>query len=393
MPANTVLSRRALNRATLSRQLLLERSPLPPLRAIHALAGLQAQAPLAPHVGLWSRLAGYRPAALDELYDTRRVVRANLMRATVHLTTAQDALGWQGTLAPVAERSVQAAFGRWLAGIDIMALTSAAVQLLRDEALTTAELGRRLAQVFPGYDADALAYGARGRLALVHVPPRGKWGAAGATTRQTDLAAWLGSSPEPAGAPDAMVLRYLAAFGPAAVQDMQAWSGLTRLSEAVQRLLPELVVFRDDQGRTLYDLPDAPRPAESVAAPVRFLPEYDNLFFGYADRTRFVPDLRKPPIPPGNGARTGTVFVDGEWRAIWKIVLPVRRGRAASGGAGTSAGAGTDPAAALTVTLFEETSAEDAAAIEREGGELGRFIAGPDVSVAPVRLEMQGDAG
>lgn len=392
MPANTVLSRRALNRATLSRQLLLERSPLPPLPAIDALAGLQAQAPLAPHVALWSRLAGYRPGALDELYDTRRVVRANLMRATVHLTTAQDALRWQGTLAPVAERSVQAAFGRRLAGVDITALTSTAARLLRDEALTTAELGRRLAEAFPGYDADALAYGARGRLALVHVPPRGKWGAASATTRQTDLATWLGRAPEPAGAPDAMVLRYLAAFGPAAVQDMQAWSGLTRLSEAVRRLLPQLLVFRDEQGRALYDLPDAPRPAESVAAPVRFLPEYDNLFFGYADRTRFVPDLRKPPIPPGNGARTGTVFVDGEWRATWKITLPVRRAGKPSGRAGSTAGDGTDPAAVLTVTLFGEAGAEEAAEIEREGADLARFIAGPDVPVAPVRLETQAAA-
>jgi Winged helix DNA-binding domain len=389
---NKVLSRRALNRATLSRQLLLERSPAPPLPAIHALAGLQAQAPLAPHVGLWSRLAGYRPAALDELYDARSVVRANLMRATVHLTTAEDALRWQATLAPVAERSVQAAFGRRLAGIDIKSLIAAAGGLLRDEALTTAELGRRLTQSFPGYDADALAYGARGRLALAHVPPRGKWDAAGATTRQTDLAAWLGRAPEPAGAPDAMILRYLAAFGPATVQDMQAWSGLTRLSEAVERLLPELAVFRDDQGRALYDLPDAPRPAESVAAPVRFLPEYDNLFFGYADRTRFVPDLRKPPIPPGNGARTGTVFVDGEWRATWKIALPARRGRGATGKAGANTGA-ENPAAALTVTFFEEAGAEDAAAIESEGGELARFIAGPDVPVAPVRLETQAAAG
>ena len=387
MPANTVLSRRALNRATLCRQLLLERSPLRPHDAIHALAGLQAQAPLAPHVGLWSRLAGYRPAALDELYDDRRVVRANLMRATVHLTTADDALRWQATLAPVGERSVQAAFGRRLAGIDIAKLTSTAEKLLRDEALTTAELRRRLAEVFPGYDADALAYGARGRLALVHVPPRGKWGATGAATRQTDFAAWLGRAPERAGAPDAMVLRYLAALGPATVQDMQAWSGLTRLSEAVERLSPELVVFRDDQGRTLYDLPDAPRPSESVAAPVRFLPEYDNIFFGYADRTRFVPGLRKPPIPPGNGARTGTVFVDGEWRATWKITLPVRRGRAAAGKNGGSSPEAPDPAAVLTVTLFADADAEDAAAIEREGADLARFIAGPDTPVAPVRFE------
>lgn len=394
MPVNALLSRRALNRATLCRQLLLERGPARPFEAVHALAGLQAQAPLAPHVALWSRLADYSPAELDELYDARRVVRANLMRATVHLTTADDALRWQRTLAPVGERSVQAAFGRRLTGIDLKALTSTAEKLLREEALTTAELGRRLAELFPGYDADALAYGARGRLALVHVPPRGKWSAAGGTTRQTDFAAWLGRPPEPAAGPDAMVLRYLAAFGPASVQDAQTWSGLTRLSEVFERLLPHLVVFRAEDGRTLYDLPDAPRPCESVAAPVRFLPEYDNLFFGYADRTRFVPDLRKPPIPPGNGARTGTVFVDGEWRAVWRITLPTPARRAASGKAkGAAAEDAGSGAAALTVTLFGDVGAEAAAGIEREGHELARFIAGPGTPVAPVLIEAEATGG
>ena len=386
VPANPVLSRRALNRAVLSRQSLLERSPLLPYDAIHALAGLQAQAPLAPHVGLWSRLLGYCPAALDELYDTRRVVRANLMRATVHLTTAADALRWQRMLAPVGERGVQAAFGKRLVGVDLGALVAEAERLLHEEALTTAELGRRLVDSFPGYDADALAYGARGRLALIHVPPRGKWGASGGTTRQTTFPAWLEQSPEPAASPDELVLRYLAAFGPASVQDAQAWSGLTRLAEVVERLSPKLAVFRDEGGRLLYDLPDAPRPAESVAAPVRFLPEYDNLFFGYADRTRFVPDLRKPPIPPGNGARTGTVFVDGEWRATWKIALPTRRSRGSADG--------ESPAAAvLSVTLFGNVGDEEVAAIEREGHELARFIADPQVPVAPVRIDVEGAVG
>jgi hypothetical protein len=321
VPTPATLSRRALNRATLSRQLLLERSPLRPHDALHTLAGMQAQAPLAPHVGLWSRLCDYSPAALDELYDARRVLRANLMRATVHLVTTEDALHWQALLGPIAARSVQAAFGKRLTGVDLDALTGAAYRLLHDSPLSTAELGRALAELVPGHDADALAYGARGRLGLIHVPPRGKWNAS-APTRQTTFAAYLDREPEPAGTADAMFLRYLAAFGPASVQDAQAWSGLTRLSEVAERLLPELIVFQDEAGRTLYDLPRAPRPSEFVAAPIRFLPEYDNLFFGYADRARFIPDGRKPPIPPGNGARTGTVLVDGEWQATWKIALP-----------------------------------------------------------------------
>jgi hypothetical protein len=376
------MSRRALNRATLSRQLLLERSALRPYDALHTLAGMQAQAPLAPHVGLWTRLRGYTPAVLDGLYDARRVLRANLMRATVHLVTTEDALRWQALLAPIGARSVQAAFGKRLNGIDLDALTHTARRLLHAEALSTAELGLRLVECFPGYDADALAYGARGRLGLIHVPPRGKWNAS-APTRQTTFAAYLDREPDSAGTPDEMFLRYLAAFGPAGVQDAQAWSGLTRLSEVAERLLSELVVLRDEAGRTLYDLPHAPRPSEFVAVPVRFLPEYDNLFFGYADRTRFVPDQRKPPIPPGNGARTGTVFVDGEWRATWKIALP----RAAkAGGRSANTDAETKPAV-LTVARFQKLSAAETEAIESEGTELARFIAGPG---APVRVEVSG---
>jgi hypothetical protein len=366
----STLSRRALNRATLSRQLLLERGSIRPYDAIHALAGMQAQAPLAPHVGLWSRLDRYSPTTLDELYDTRRVLRSNLMRATVHLVTTEDALAWQGLTGPVSARSVQSAFGKRLIGIDLDALTSTALDLLSDSELSTADLGRLLTAHFPGYEADALAYGARGRLALIHVPPRGKWNAS-APTRQTTFAAFLGREPEAAQSPDGMFLRYLAAFGPATVQDAQTWSGLTRLSEVADRLAVRLATFRDPEGRLLYDLPDAPRPSEFVSAPVRFLPEYDNVFFGYADRTRFIPDLRKPPIPPGNGARTGTLFVDGEWRGMWKISLPRK------------AKAGEEPGSAvLDVSLFQKVSATEREAIEREGSDLARFIAGTGVETS-----------
>ncbi|HWG23018.1 winged helix DNA-binding domain-containing protein [Actinospica sp.] len=382
------LSRRALNRATLSRQLLLERGSCRPYDAIHALAGMQAQAPLAPHVGLWTRLAHYSPAALDELYDARRVVRSNLMRATVHLVTTDDALAWQGLTGPISARTVQSAFGRRLTGIDLDALTSTALDLLVAAELSTAELGQQLAQRFPGYDADALAYGARGRLALIHVPPRGKWNAS-APTRQTTFAAFLGREPEAAPSPDGILLRYLAAFGPASVQDAQAWSGLTRLSEVADRLSPKLTTFRDPDGRLLYDLRDAPRPSEFVSAPVRFLPEYDNVFFGYADRTRFIPDLRKPPIPPGNGARTGTLFVDGEWRGTWKIALPRKTkssagsggsgkpgGSGSSGSPGSSGSSGSSERTVLAISLFHKVNAAEREAIEREGSDLARFIAG-----------------
>jgi hypothetical protein len=291
------------------------------------------------------------------------------MRATVHLVTTDDALAWQPLTGHVSARSVQAAFGKRLIGVDLDALTSTALGLLTEAELSTAELGQRLVEFFPGYDADALAYGARGRLALIHVPPRGKWNAS-APTRQATFGAYLGREPGVAQSqsPDGMFLRYLAAYGPATVQDAQTWSGLTRLSEVADRLAGTLATFRDPEGRLLYDLPDAPRPSEFVPAPVRFLPEYDNLFFGYADRTRFIPDLRKPPIPPGNGARTGTLFVDGEWGGMWKISLPAK--------------AKDESRAVLGVSLFQKVSPTERAEIEREGADLARFIAGPGIEVA-----------
>jgi hypothetical protein len=127
---------------------------------------------------------------------------------------------------------------------------------------------------------------------------------------------WLGA-PLRTVSVDDLVLRYLGAFGPAQVADVQLWSGLTRLREVVERL--PLRTFRAQAGQVLYDLPDAPRPAEDVPAPPRFLPEYDNLLLSYRDRTRVNPDNRRVPLPPGNGASTGTFLVDGMWQGTWQV--------------------------------------------------------------------------
>lgn len=112
------------------------------------------------------------------------------------------------------------------------------------------------------------------------------------------------------------VLRYLGAFGPASVTDIQLWSGLTRLSEVVARL--PVRTFRGPEGQTLYDLPDAPRPFADTPAPPRLLPEYDNLLLSHKDRSR-VTGNRPVPLPPGNGAAAGTFLVDGMWQGTWQI--------------------------------------------------------------------------
>ncbi|WP_433295839.1 winged helix DNA-binding domain-containing protein [Actinoplanes sp. CA-030573] len=310
----TTLSRRALGRATLARQLLLERHTRPVLDAIEALGGMQAQAPLAPYVGLWTRLAGFDPAELSKLTEERRVVRTHLMRATVHLVSARDCLDWQlhfrarhaGSIAPLVR------------GLDVdrAELRAEATRLLTARPRTRAELGRLLRTRWPDAEPGALAFAAAQEVPISQVPPRGVWGRTGPAA-WTPVESWLGE-PLRVTPVDDLVLRALAAFGPASVADLQMWSGLTRLAKVVARL--PLIRFTTEDGRAVFDLPDAPRPDEDVPAPPRFLPEYDNLLLAHADRTRFNPARRRVPLPPGPGATTGTFLVDGEWQGTWQLL-------------------------------------------------------------------------
>jgi hypothetical protein len=316
------LSLLALNRATLDRQLLLRRHAMPAHEAVGHLAGLQAQAPLAPYVGLWTRLDGFHQEELQDLLSERRLVRAHLLRNTVHLLTAGDFLTFRPLFQSVTERALTAHFGRRLTGLDPAELRAAAAALLAETALTRPELGQRLAQRWPGHDPAALAYAATHLLQLVQVPPRGIWGSTGPSAWFL-AAAWLGGTTAPSltarEATEELVLRYLGAFGPASVRDIQAWSGLTRLREVTDGLGDRLRTFTGPDGGDLLDLPGSPRPGEEAQAPPRFLPEYDNLLLSYADRSRVIPHRRPVPLPPGNGASAGTLLVDGFWQADWKI--------------------------------------------------------------------------
>ncbi len=269
-----VLSRQALNRALLERQMLLRRTPAPAaaadragrvIEAVEHLLGLQAQAPFPPYYGLWSRLADFRPDELAGLITGRQVVRIALMRGTIHLVSARDCLALRPLIQPVLDKALAATYGRQLAGVDARALAAAGRALTEAEPRTFSELGALLAEQWPGHSPAALAQGVRSLVPLVQVPPRAVWGAAG-LARHTPAEAWLGRPLGRGTSLDTILLRYLAAFGPASVRDAQAWSGLTRLREVADRLRPGLRTFRDENGTELLDLPDAPRPDPGTPA-------------------------------------------------------------------------------------------------------------------------------
>jgi hypothetical protein len=320
------LDRRQLNRALLARQLLLERSTMSPVDALEHLVGMQAQAPLAPYVGLWSRLTAFDPNVLGAAVERGDVVRTHTFRVTVHLHTASDAKGMRGLLQPVlTRRFASTPFARELVGVDLAEVVRLGRELAHDPPLSRVELGRRLGEHFPGVAEAPLAYAVTHLVPMVQTPPRGVWGRRAPVTWQT-FDGWCGdelgdsdAGRAPAATVDDAALRYLAAFGPAGVADMRVWSALPGLGEVADRLRPQLRTYVDEDGRELLDHPDAPRPPPDVPAPVRFLPEYDNVLLSHADRRRVIPDGRRVPLPPGDGARAGTVLVDGDLRATWVV--------------------------------------------------------------------------
>ena len=280
---------------------------------------MQSQAPLAPYVGLWTRLLDFAPGELATLTEDRQVVRLQLMRNTVHLVLARDAVDWAALFTSLQTAEFNANFRAGTGRADLAAVLDQAGRLLAERPRSRAELGRLLAERWPDAEPRALGYAVTLHLSAVPGAAPGRLGQG----RRGDLGAAVGLAGRAAGTGpadavvDALVLRYLGAFGPASVADVQAWSGLTRLREVVERL--PVRVFRGQAGALVYDLPDAPRPPEDTPAPPRFLPEYDNLLLSHADRTRVIPHRRPVPLPPGNGATGGTFLIDGRWQGTWQL--------------------------------------------------------------------------
>ena len=355
MPARAedlVLDPRALNRALLERHLLLRRRRVPVPSALEMLIGLQSQVPRDPYVALWSRLDRFRPSALAEPMAERRALRMTLLRGTLHTVTDRDAL----SLYPAVRRAIdrvqhissplRAAIG----SVDTGELVSTIRTLLEERPRTRGDLAKAIAERWPDKDASSLAFGMY-LLPIVQVTPRGIWGQTGASAFTT-IEAWLGRSLDGSGDTEALLLRYLAAFGPSTVADAQAWSGLQGLKGAFEALRPRLRNFRDQRGRELFDIPDGALPDPALPAPVRFLPEYDNVALGHRDRSRIIPE----GVVQWTEVGWGGVLVDGFAAARWRLWV-----------------AGDD--ATLRVEPFGRLARDDRAAVSEEGERLAAFLA------------------
>jgi hypothetical protein len=299
--------------------MLLARSDRPVADAVRHIYGLQAQAPWSPYYSLWSRLTGFDPHGLGAMLTDRTAVRIVVMRGTVHLVTADDALVLRHLHTDFLARGLRTStWAKGLDGVDLDAVADRGRALVEDEPLTFRDVGVRLAERWPDRDPATLAQAVRAHVPLVQVPPRAVWGRSGQVV-VTTLEHWLGRPLDTAATLDDMIVRYLAAYGPASVMDVQAWSGLTRLREVADRLGDRVVRFRNADGRELLDLPDAPRPDPDAPAPVRFLPDYDNALRSHADRRRVIDDEVRAWLNRRNGVVPGAVLVDGRAAGMWAV--------------------------------------------------------------------------
>jgi hypothetical protein len=352
--SHELLTRRRLNRATLARQMLLQRERCSVIAAVEQLCGMQAQEPRPPFPGLWTRLHGFCRQDLHRALHDRTIVRGTLMRGTLHLMSAADYVAHRMTLQPMLTRSL-ALLGTRAEGLDAEEVLPVARALLDERPRTFGELRVALVEHFPGVNDRALGFTVRMRLPLVMIPTEDRWGFP-ADARFGLAERWLGTPVSDEANQEALILRYLVAFGPATAADVQQWSGLQGIKPVLESFRPRLTLFRDERGRTLFDLPDAPRPAEDTPAPPRFLPEFDNLVLSHADRTRLLGDEhRRFVLGAKNGRIPATFLVDGSVAGTWRVERKKQ-------------------AATLAITPFDRLPRSAAIALAEEGEALLRFV-------------------
>ncbi|XXX80714.1 winged helix DNA-binding domain-containing protein [Sorangium sp. So ce134] len=371
MPTTT-LTRRELNRATLARQMLLSRERTTAVHGIERLVALQAQLARPPFIGLWSRLAGFRREDLVRLLLRREVVRAPFLRGTLHLVSAKDYLALHPVIAPVHHAAVRSILRARADALDIARLVAEARAYFDEEPRTMDELRDHLAALHPEGDVRGMALAVRMHLPVVQVPAETAWGYPG-TADFAAAASWLGAPFREGDGPRALVLRYLASFGPATATDMQTWSGLGGIKDVLRSLGEQLCAFRDERGRELFDLRDAPRPPADTAAPARFLPDYDNLLLAHDDRTRVIAGEHRARIVLSANLRIlPTFLVDGFVAGTWGV----ERKKAA---------------ATLVIEPFEPLSRAAREELAEEGEALLRFVE-EDAGAFEVRFEKGGAA-
>lgn len=353
------MSSRALNRTFLLRQHLLARTTAGVSDVVGHLVAVQAQEPNWAIVALRARVAGLTRDDVGRLAAERALVRAPLLRGTQHLVTAED-YGWlRPSVAPLLERLVRSPYYReQTAGIPPDELVAAAAEALGDDLLPRREVAAVLVERYPGRRGAVLVAAVEALAPVAHDPGTSAWGSwwSRRSIGVSRAEAWLG---RPMGAADVgrLVRRYLAAFGPAGVMDVQAWSGLTRLREVVAGMDGLRPVTGPD-GAELWDLPDAPRADPDDDAPVRFLGAFDNAVLGHRDRTRVLPDDLRREVMPGYSMVHATVLVGGFVAATWTVE-------------------GDD----VVVRALRPLAATERAAVLAEGEEVRRFVADGDGEV------------
>jgi hypothetical protein len=352
------LSIRALNRATLARQMLLERSDRGIVDSIEFLGGLQAQQSNDPYIGLWTRLNGFTVDQLTALIVGRTLLRATTMRGTLHLHSVADMVGFRALVQGFLHGQWSGGFRKRIGGEDKAKVLRAAIRLIDKEPMTAGALQKRLSPKFPTAEPLSLTTLLQSHETLIQIPPTRLWGN-GKSPMLQRIERYLPEAPKPALSRVELVRRYLAAYGPASVNDMQTWCRLTKLSAEFETIRDELVLLEDEDGRPLYDLPDAPRPDEDTPAPVRFLPLYDNVYLGYDDRRRMLSPATAHLINMFQAFKPA-VLIDGQINAGWVI--------------GNKKGAAT-----LEIETYRKMLKRETAELEREGLAFARFME-PDAS-------------
>lgn len=363
--AHATLTTRQLNRALLARQLLLKRKRISVRDAIHAVGGLQSQEPKDPFVALWSRISAFKAERLLAAAKSREIIRGTYLRSTIHTVTPDDYIAFRVLLQSVINRELTI-WRRLGGGFEMKELEPAARALLARGPLSVKQMGEALAPLFPKAQKAGLAHWIRTCIPLAMVPTDDRWGYS-RPPRFVPADQWLARPLEANGSIANLVLRGLSAIGPASSSDLRTWSSLAGIKPVLEGLRAQLLTFKDEQGRELFDLPDAPRPRADTPAPVRFLPEYDNTFLSHADRSRVLrKEYNHHFIEAKNGRRLRAVLVDGFVRAGWSL-------------------ARERDTAMLLVDIFEKLSRETVAELSEEAEALARFLE-PDASEVVINV-------